>query len=431
MDKRKSKFGKALKHLHYPYHILVEQVDLSQYNLRKLKHIFPQPNIEMQVINVGFRHRDTLAINSKPYYIDEDTGKHLLNEHRLRAALQTYVQAGYLIRLVNHTNTNIGARHPTVYQRTPLFVSTFGKVKKMYIKKSKAVLMSRIVKIISNYIKSTIREVKPIEPISISHTLPYTSSYSTYSNSIYPIMLDRYEAKQWQYLKIWWKLKDSVTLSRADGVYVNPTPEFNFYTKGCWGTGNSSYMFMEREYRPLLLIDGEDTAGADCCAMFPNIDLNTAGLDSDDEIYEKLLRDLGLRVCKWRRSSIKLSVLASLNNPDLKHFSGAITKHPLKHSKQQPPINTLGVKPTQILKSINKLYPELHACTGKQATRLMQIQWGIIREAMEKLAVKGIFSLPEFDSLITKKKHVAIAAQVLADTYQRRMGHSIKVKIKG
>ncbi len=377
-----SQFGEATRQYQYP--LLREDVDLDFYNIRKIHHLFPRASKELDTLIINLAHHPTLAVRSRCQS---------LNSYYLNQSIKLLVSKGFIQKIKSHYHNLDGKGLCSVYKITELFTTS--------IKFSKP---NRIRLVASS--------------LALSHSLYYWQK-SYLESGIQ--------------LKNWLKIVGRVRLSLSNGnqVYERVIPtkhKARIFTKG-----NYSYQFLSENDRQFLLIDGEPTAELDYKSLHPNLCLNMAGKPCDTLLYEKLLKELGLRKCKKRRRAIKLLVLISLNIGSRGSFTRYCLGEVAENKRDKRVIEAtkvLGVHPSLIYKAIDKVYPELkpYICNGKHALMLQQKDSEIMEDVLETLALGGAVALPVYDSIIVPAKHRDFAKQTMLNCYKKHTGFEIKVK---
>lgn len=378
----KSQFSKAVKQRDYP--LLIQNIDFEYYKSprRKIHHVFHRASPELESLIINFAHKKRCGVLI-----------HCSNRFKLKQALNTLLDKGYLEIFLNHYHSEENGR-ARIYQRTTLFENIF----------------------------------KFRLPKRIHVTKPALSSlYDKYileATSPLPLYRAILASKSGTRLKKYKDLIDSVTLSLANGHQVFEKIYLVKHQARWFQKGIHGYQSLPSKERKHLLINGEPTIELDYKNLHPNLLLNMAGSPCDNSLYENVLRDMGLRVCKARRKALKLIVLVAINIGSRSAFTRYVKE------KMTKSINTLGVHPSLIYKSLDKLYPMLkpHICTGKHALTLQQKDSEIMEDVLETLAGDGIVALPLHDSIIVPAQHKDLARQVMVESYEKHSGFRIEVK---
>lgn len=385
----KSRFNEAVREQRYP--LLIEQVNLDSYNTRKIHRVFPKASRELDTLIINLAHNKRCAVRSRCY---------CLSRYEMKEALQTLLDNKYLELAQRHYHNPCGTGTAGVYQRTVLFEERF-----RFRLPERIVVLDRA---LSPSLTSSLSLLEDVKPAATPLPL-YGLQMNLKSGT---------EHKKWQDLV----RNTRLTLSTGKQVFERVwlvKHQARWFQKGIHG-----YQSLPKRERKCLLINGERTVELDYKNLHPNLLLNMVGSPCDSSLYEHVLRDLGLRVCKSRRKALKLIVLVAINIGSASAFTRYVRE------KMTETIGVLGVPPSLIRKSLKKLYPMLSPfiCTGKHALMLQQKDSEIMEDVLETLAGDGVVALPLHDSVIVPAQHKESAKRTMIDCYKRHTGFAIEVK---
>lgn len=387
-----TEFGKALKEQEFP--LLVEDVNIDCYKTpkRRIQHVFKKANRELETLIINFAHRKRCAVLSHCYS---------LSRYKMSKAVRTLRDNSFIELILNHYHNPSSAGRARVFQRTPLFEEAF-----------KFRLPKRIV---VNDLALVKPSIKPIVNKS-SASQPISHYWAVIDTNI------------WHCSKKYQGLIDNVELSLSNGSQVFKDVWLFRYGARLYQHGANNYQSLSGDERKLLLINNQPTIELDYKSLHPNLLLNRTGNYTSNDIYERILKELGLRRCKSRRSAIKLVTLVAININSVGSFCKYANKMTDKDGNY--PIKQLAVRPIDVYRAIIKAYPALkpYVCTGKHALSLQQEDSKIMIDVLETLAKHGVVGLPVHDSVIVLVQHRDLAMQTMLDCYKKHTGFEIKVK---
>jgi len=392
-----SEFGKALKEQEFP--LLVEGVNLVYYQgqRRKIRQIFKKPSAELEALIVNFAHNKRCAVQSHCYY---------LSRYKMTKAVRVFKDANFIELILNYHHNPSGTGRARIFQRTPLFEETF----KFRLPKRVVVNDSALVKPSTKPIVS-----KPLASQPISH---YWAVLAT---------------NFWHGSKKHQNLIDNVELSLSDGGQVFRDVWLFRNKARLFQHGANNYQSLSGDERKLLLINGKPTIELDYKSLHPNLLLNRTGNPCPSEdIYERIVQELGLRKSKTRRNAIKLLMLVTLNTDSRQSFSLKANSMVYKKGKRKGKrvMDDIERRPIDVCTAIIRAYPALkpYICTGKHGLSLQQEDSKIMIDVLEMLAKQGVVALPVHDSVIVPVQHKDLAEQTMIDCYEKHTGFTITVK---
>jgi hypothetical protein len=312
----------------------------------------------------------------------------------MKRAIQTLLDNNYLELIQSHYHNPFGIGSARVYQRTKLFEERF-----------RFRLPERIV----------------VTESALSPSLSLLEDDKPAATPL-PLYWLQMKLKSGTELKNWQDLAKNARLSLSNGKQVFQRIWLVKHQARWFQKGIHGYQSLPKRDRKCLLINGELTIELDYKNLHPNLLLNMAGSPCENRLYENVLRDLGLRVCKARRKALKSIVLVAINIGGKSSFTRYVRE------RMADSISVLGVHPPLIYKSLEKLYPALKPCTGKHALMLQQKDSEIMEEVLETLAGDGIIALPLHDSVIVPSQHKELARRTMIDCYRKHTGFNIEVK---
>ena len=378
----------------FQHPFLVLGVDTAQYRaaVRKVHHVFRGASRELEVMTINFARFPELSVPMEASFYSGSP----LGYRKARAALETLLKGGFIEPLYGYWHVASGGKgRCRIYKRTELFEGTF----KLRLPNKLAVIHSALIP-------------PAVEPETYEHNrsaLNSISALESYNSLIKGKRLSLSNGGQ---------VFTEIRLARIGG-------------KRLYATGTYNYQGLPKEERRLLLIDGEATVELDFKAMHGNLLLNRENLPSDDMLYEKVLRRLGLRVTKRNRQAVKPLVVASFNVKSVRGFGQACRRITDRDDKRHRRlVDILGVRPRQVSDGILKAYPSLvnWVCTGDHSDYLQTLDSNIMIDALESLAKAGVVALPMHDAVIVPAQHEELARRVMKDAYKRFTGFDITVK---
>ncbi|MFC2002924.1 hypothetical protein ACFLV4_03140 [Chloroflexota bacterium] len=281
-----TKFGKAIKEQEFP--LLVENLNINRYKTpkRRIHQVFRKANRELETLIINFAHNKRCAVQSHC---------HSLSRPKMKEAVRTLIENDYIELILNHYHNPSGSGRAKVFQRTPLFEETLKfRVPKRIVVNDSALVKPSIKPIVS----------KPSSSQPISH---YWAVLAT---------------NIWHCSKKYQNLIDNVELSLSDGGQVFKNIWLFRHGARLYQRGANNYQTLSGDERKLLLINKEPTIELDYKSLHPNLLLNRTGNPCPSEdIYKRILKELGLRRSKRRRSAIKQVTLVAININSVHGFS--------------------------------------------------------------------------------------------------------------
>lgn len=380
-----TQFARAIKEQEFP--LLVEGINLDYYKAprRRIRQVFSKPAVELEALIINFAHNKRCAVQSHCYY---------LSRYKMTQAVRTLRDNNFIELILNHHHNPSGTGRARVFQRTPLFEETF-----------KFRLPKRVV----------VNDSALVKP-SASHQ-PISHYWAVLDTNI------------WHSSKKYQDLADCAELSLSDGGQVFKQVWLFRNKARLFQHGANNYQSLSGDERKLLLINGELTVELDYKSLHPNLLLNRAQRPCPSEdIYERILKELGLRKSKARRNAVKLIMLVAININTVKGFCRFVNR--LTDKEGNYPIRQLAVRPINVYRAILKAYPALqpYICTGKHALSLQQEDSEIMIDVLENLAQENVLALPVHDSVIVPVQHKELANRVMIDCYKKHTGFKIEVK---
>ncbi|NQT73994.1 MAG: hypothetical protein HQ553_14710 [Chloroflexi bacterium] len=390
-----SRFKNAIRDVFVTY-----DVDLFKYpNVRrKVRKLYPKPTDEMLMLVVNFRYHKRLAVSLNK---NSFTGNGV-SYPKVKQTVKTLIKDGYIVTYKPRWNDPNGKGTTTTYERTALFESTFAFKK---LPRSIYVTASALTKGNKSSSSSTKRSLASQKRALSNTNLASISALSTYFSLVSKVKLSLSNGGQ---------VFQDVDLERRQGARL--------YQMGMHG-----YQSIRKEDRAFLLIDGVTTVELDYMNLHPCMLLNKVGVKSPKtDMYSRVLKELGIRKTKARRSAMKHIFLIVTNIDTVQGFYGYLgrdSKEYRNHLKGH-------TRPKDIYNAILKLYPKLkpYVCTGKHSFGLQVEDSDIMIDVLETLAKMGIVGLPLHDSVICQEQHESVVEQVMKDVYKQHMKFDIEVK---
>ena len=369
------------------------RVDIGRYNLRPIRHAFPEASDALIALVLNFCLHSELAILMDANWF---TGK-AVRYRAAKRALDALVDGGYVEMWLDY-GTEI--KRPRVYVRTAKFEAAFRmRVPELWVPE----------RVLDEVYTFTPGDGVPLAEI------PEMADYSS--------------------------LASAARLSMPDGTQVTHRVWLAMEHGMLWAQGDYPYQNLshgKKGKRRLLLIDGLPAAEVDFPAMHFNLLLNREHLPSDALFYEHIMEAAVLEPSDDRRRVFKLLAITSLNCGTPAEFRTACYKsRRLRTKEKQSPnfgkrfIDVLGIKPGDVKKAIVKLHPELvsYICTDDKLWQWLSAEEGAIMvDVLNRLAARGILGLPESDSVIVQARHEHEARRAMAECYEHRTGFPIDVR---
>lgn len=390
-------FGKSIKEQEFP--LLVEDIKIDYYKAlkRRIHHVFKEADRELETLLINFAHSKRCAVLSHCYH---------LSRYKMRKAVRTLIENDYIELILKPYHNQFATGRARVFQRTPLFEETF-----------KFRLPKRIVVNDLALVKPSIKPIvsKPLASQPISH---------------YWAVID---TNIWHCSKKYQSLINNVKLSLSDGGQVFKEVWLFRSKARLFQHGANNYQSLSGDERKLLLMNNQPTIELDYKSLHPNLLLNRTGNPCPSEdIYERIVQELGLRKSKTRRSAVKLLTLVTHNTDSRQGFSLKANSMVYKKGKRKGNrvMDDIERRPIDVYSAILRAYPALkpYVCTGKYALSLQQEDSKIMIDVLESLAKRCVVGLPVHDSVIVPIQHEKLAKQTMIACYEKHTGFDIKVK---